>query len=201
MQSPVEGTILTVAQAAADAASATRPSGSGLLEVLEAARQRRGRRPGAHPGSAAGPEGGRRGRRRRCRARSCLFDALLHVADGRPLPACPDPSADGPIGPATPAAPSGDDGVGLRYEVMYLLEAPDESIPPFRELWAGLGRLHRRGRRRRCVELPHPHRRHRGRHRSRRGGGPPPPIRVSDLWEQVEEERWVREAAGPAVGD
>ncbi len=28
---------------------------------------------------------------------------------------------------------------GLRYEVMYLLEAPDETIPAFKEVWAGLG--------------------------------------------------------------
>ena len=59
----------------------------------------------------------------------------------------------------------------LRYEVMYLLEAPDESIPRLQGRVGRHRRLDRRGRRRRPLELPHPHRRHRrvdrGRHRHR----------------------------------
>jgi hypothetical protein len=83
----------------------------------------------------------------------------------------------------------------LRYEVMYLLEADDASIPPFREVWAGLGdsivvvggqglwncHIHTDdigGAIEAAVEAGRPRR-----------------IRVSDLWEQVEEERWVRDAA------
>ena len=56
-------------------------------------------------------------------------------------------------------------------------------------------RLDRGRRRRRHLELPHPHRRHR-RRRSRPPStiGRPRKIRVTDLLEQVEEERWVREA-------
>ena len=34
-----------------------------------------------------------------------------------------------------------DDGAvqSLRYEVMYLLEAPEDTIPAFKDVWAGLG--------------------------------------------------------------
>ena len=45
------------------------------------------------------------------------------------------------------------------------------------------------------MELPHSHQRHRRRGRSRSRRGTARRIRVTDLWEQVEEERWVREAA------
>jgi dihydroxyacetone kinase-like predicted kinase len=92
-------------------------------------------------------------------------------------------------------APAGGDPDGLRYEVMYLLEADDASIPPFREVWAGLGD---------SIVVVGGH----GLwnchiHTDDIGGaieaaveaGRPRQIRVSDLWEQVEEERWVRDAA------
>ena len=92
-------------------------------------------------------------------------------------------------------ARGGDDGAGLRYEVMYLLEAPDESIPPFREVWAGLGDS--------IVVVGgdgmwncHIHTDDIGAAiEAALEAGRPRQIRVSDLWEQVEEERWVREAA------
>ena len=137
VQHPVEGTILTVARAAAEAAAAT-PEGAGLVEMLDTARQ------GADEALARTPEllpvlrtagvvdaGGS--------GFLLLLDAFLHVAAGRPLPeAAP---ATGPNGTPRPAGgrPWSDALTGLRYEVMYLLEAPDESIPPFREVWAGLG--------------------------------------------------------------
>src|SRR5690606_29955898 len=63
-----------------------------------------------------------------------LLDALLHVIDGRPLPEA---------APGDGGVRSDDhdhDGVSdLRYEVMYLLEAPDEAIPGFKDVWAGIG--------------------------------------------------------------
>ena len=133
-----------------------------------------------------------------------LLDALLHVADGRPLPDSPDlrSAVPGPTGLGWPAPVAGPAGrtllAGLRYEVMYLLEAPDESIPPFREVWAGLGDS--------IVVVGgdglwncHIHTDDIGAAiEAALEAGRPRRIRVSDLWEQVEEERWVREAAGTA---
>ncbi|MEZ5180032.1 MAG: hypothetical protein R2746_17590 [Acidimicrobiales bacterium] len=82
----------------------------------------------------------------------------------------------------------------LRYEVMYLLEAPDEAIPAFKEVWAGIGdsivvvggdglfncHIHTDdigASIEAAIEI-----------------GRPTKIRVTDLLDEVEEERWVREA-------
>ncbi len=117
--------------------------------------------------------------------------------------AAPDLSAlNGRLSRRPAAEGRGDDGeddsVGdLRYEVMYLLDAPDDSIAAFKDVWAGIGdsivvvggdglwncHIHtddigaaiEAGARRRAA----------------------PRIRVTDLDEQVEEERWVREASAP----
>ena len=190
VQNPVEGTILTVTRAAANAATAL-PAGAGLVPVLEAARH------GSRDALADTPEllpvlkaagvvdaGGT--------GLVLLFDALLHVVDGRPLPAGGDVSTAVPDCRADPG--QADDAAGLRYEVMYLLEAPDESIAPFREVWTGLGDS--------IVVVGggglwncHIHTDDIG--AAIEAGveaGRPRQIRVSDLWEQVEEERWVREA-------
>ena len=140
-----------------------------------------------------------------------LLDAFLLVLDGRPLP---EPSGvDGPdlsyLDAASASATEGHNGAAggehdigdLRYEVMYLLSAPDDSIEAFKEVWAGVGdsivvvggdgiwncHIHTNdigtaieaG-----VDAGRPHR-----------------IRVTDLDEQVEEERWVRESVGaPGAG-
>jgi DAK2 domain fusion protein YloV len=190
VQNPVEGTILTVTRAAADAATGL-PAGAGLVPVLEAARH------GARDALANTPEllpvlkaagvvdaGGA--------GLVLLFDALLHVVDGRPLPAGDDQPAAAPDCGSGPRPADGP--AGLRYEVMYLLEAPDESIAPFREVWAGLGDsivvVGGRG-----LWNCHIHTDDIG--AAIEAGveaGRPRQIRVSDLWEQVEEERWVREA-------
>jgi len=83
---------------------------------------------------------------------------------------------------------------GCRFEVMYLLEAPDSSIEAFRDVWAGLGES--------IVVVGgdglwscHIHTDDIG--PAIEAGldvGRPRQIRVTDLAEQVEEERWVREA-------
>ncbi len=196
VENPVEGTILTVARAAADGA-ATPAAGADLVTVLEAARQ------GAVSALARTPEllpvlktagvvdaGGA--------GFVLLLDALLHVSAGRPLPATTEGSGDAGASARLPShggGPSPDPG-GLRYEVMYLLEAPDESLPPFREVWAGLGDS--------IVVVGgeglwncHIHTDDIGAAiEAALEAGRPRRIRVSDLWEQVEEERWVREAAG-----
>jgi dihydroxyacetone kinase-like predicted kinase len=107
----------------------------------------------------------------------------------------------GPVGPDRSIAGSPEEAgpaaaAGPRYEVMYLLEAPDESLEPFREVWAGLGDS--------IVVVGgqglwncHIHTDDIGAAiEAALEAGRPRRIRVSDLWEQVEEERWVREAAG-----
>jgi hypothetical protein len=87
------------------------------------------------------------------------------------------------------------DEVGdLRYEVMYLLEAPDEAIPAFKDVWAGIGDS--------IVVVGgdglwncHIHTDDVGAAiEAALDCGRPRNIRVTDLREQVEEERWVREA-------
>jgi DAK2 domain fusion protein YloV len=206
VQHPVEGTILTVARAAAAGALGV-AEGADLVAVLEAADQ------GARTALARTPEllpvlktagvvdaGGA--------GFVLLLDALLHVAAGRPLSAPGEQS--GPVVPDLLArsSPAGNErpaderpeATGPRYEVMYLLEAPDESLPPFREVWAGLGDS--------IVVVGGQGLWNCHIHTDDIGGaieaaleaGRPRRIRVSDLWEQVEEERWVREASGSGIG-
>ena len=64
-----------------------------------------------------------------------LIDAFLEVVDGRPIP---EPElVDTPARVAKHLA--GDDVSTLRYEVMYLLDADDDTMPAFREAWASIG--------------------------------------------------------------
>ena len=87
----------------------------------------------------------------------------------------------------------------LRYEVMYFLEAPDESIPAFKDVWAGIGDS--------IVVVGgdgiwncHIHTDDIGAAiEAAIDCGRPCKIRVTDLMEQVEEERWVREADADAI--
>jgi fatty acid kinase len=196
VQAPVEGTILTVIRGAADAATAEAGGeDADLVAVLEAARR------GANESLARTPDllpvlktagvvdaGGA--------GLALLLDAFLHVADGRPVPAAP-PVTEGPGAPGSPDH----EAAGPRYEVMYLLEAPDDLIPAFREVWAGIGDS--------IVVVGggglwncHVHTDDIGAAvEAALEAGRPRQIRVSDLWEQVEEERWVREAAAEVEPD
>ena len=194
---PVEGTILTVVRAAAEGATEAAGSGKSLVDVLDAARR------GAADALERTPQllevlrqagvvdaGG---------AGLVLFlDALLHVAAGRELPEPEVTTAPGAVEAGAHAAGEGDTGTGPRYEVMYLLEAPDEAVPAFKEAWAPLGdsivvvggdgmwncHIHTDdiGA---AVEAALDH-------------GRPRHIRVTDLHEQVGEERWVLEAGDRA---
>jgi uncharacterized protein len=199
VQNPVEGTILTVARGAAEAA-AVHGTGAGLIGVLEAARR------GADQALASTPDllpvlktagvvdsGGA--------GLLLLFDAFLHVADGRPLPDAPEVD---PVMTSTDLTghEPGEGGLdGLRYEVMYLLEAPDDLIPAFREVWAGVGES--------IVVVGgdgiwncHIHTDDIGASiEAALEAGRPRQIRVTDLFEQVEEERWVRDATGTVAGE
>ena len=145
---PVEGTILTVAEAAAQGARDAADAGKSLIDVVEASRSAAAdalaRTPELLPvlARAGVVDAGGAGY-------LLLLDALLTVVDGRPLPEPPDlpeePAgwAGGPSGMDQAVEAShgdaGSDIAGLRYEVMYLLEAPDDTIPVFKEVWAGLG--------------------------------------------------------------
>ncbi len=201
VQNPVEGTMLTVARAAGDGAGCVDPK-EGLVAVLEgasrAARAALERTPDQLPVlKAAGvvDSGGS--------GFVLLVDALLHVADGRPMPVPPgSPTRQAPTPQARAESPGGS-GVGdLRYEVMYLLEAPDELVPAFREVWSGIGDS--------IVVVGgdglwncHIHTDDIGAAiEAALEAGRPRRIRVTDLREEVEEEKWVRAAEGTeAAGD
>ncbi len=203
---PVEGTILTVGRGVADAATAE-VAGAGdaevsLLAVLEAAAA------GGAEALARTPEllavlaeagvvdaGGS--------GLLLLIDAALQVVDGRPMPEpgpVLEPAAVGPLAAVGSAAGGAAAGGGersiaeLRYEVMYLLDAPDAAIPTFREVWAGVGDS--------IVVVGgdglwncHIHTDDVGAAiEAALDAGRPRNIRVTDLLDQVAEERWVREA-------
>ncbi|MER3453008.1 MAG: hypothetical protein C4344_05000, partial [Acidimicrobiia bacterium] len=189
---PVEGTILTVAREAAEAARGAVASGErSLVAVLDAAnraaREALARTPELLPKLAeygvvdAGAAGF-----------NLLLDAALRVVDGRPVP---EPDTSGPArAPAGSADAEAHDVGDLRYEVMYLLEAPDGAIPAFKEVWAGIGDS--------IVVVGGDGLWNCHIHTDDIGAaieaaldiGRPRNIRVTDLREQVEEERWVREA-------
>ena len=194
---PVEGTILTVARAAGEGAQA---QGDGeLAVVLEGARAAAADALAHTPeqlpvlAQAGVVDAGGAGY-------LLLLDALLHVVDGRDLPAAPDTAALClPVGPDTlPWEPEDGQAAvegGLRYEVMYLLDAPDDTIPAFRDVWAGIGDS--------IVVVGgdglwncHIHTNDVGASiEAALDAGRPRNIRVTDLAEQVEEERWVREGS------
>jgi DAK2 domain fusion protein YloV len=209
---PVEGTILTVASAAADGAGQGSSAGAGLVGVVEGARGEAAdalaRTPDMLPAlkQAGVVDAGGAGF-------VLLLDAFLLVVDGRPLPqpsGAPGPDLSALNASWADGSPAGEAGDGehqvgdLRYEVMYLLAAPDDAIEAFKEVWAGIGdsivvvggdglwncHIHTNdigAAIEAAIECGRPQR-----------------IRVTDLDEQVEEERWVREhvgapGAGPAV--
>ena len=197
---PVEGTILTVARGAAEAARSAADGGAALLAVAEAARDGAAealeRTPTLLPvlAQAGVVDAGGTGY-------VLLFDALLAVLDGRDMPEPPELPE---VAPGIPGVPGADGGTSeadaalarLRYEVMYLLEAPDETVPAFKEVWAGLGDS--------IVVVGgdglwncHIHTDEVGPAiEASLDAGRPRNIRVTDLLEEVEEERWVREGAG-----
>ncbi len=195
---PVEGTILTVADEVGRAARRRADDGGGLVEVLDGARtagtEALIRTPELLPvlAEAGVVDAGGAGF-------LLLVHAFLSVVAGRPLPTPPSvPATVGAAAPSTSRAETaggGHEAVGdLRYEVMYLLEAPDEAIGAFKDVWAGLGDS--------IVVVGGGGTWNCHIHTDDVGGaieaaldaGRPRQIRVTDLVEQVEEERWVREA-------
>lgn len=220
---PVEGTILTVARAAAEGASRAAGEGADLVDVLDAARQDAAIALEHTPemlealARAGVVDAGGSGY-------LLLLDAFLAVVDGRPLPEAPsdvapgsaayaalddslagqgDLGGPGPRGaePAGSSEPGSAAGEELRYEVMYLLDAPDETMPAFKEVWAGIGDS--------IVVVGGDGLWNCHIHTNDIGGaieaaldvGRPREIRVTDLEEQVEEMKWVRESSANLAGD
>ena len=69
-----------------------------------------------------------------------FLDALLQVVDGRPVPEAPEGEPEPTVGVGQAAPHGGDGGIeGPRYEVMYLLEAPDDKIDAFKATWMDIG--------------------------------------------------------------
>jgi DAK2 domain fusion protein YloV len=196
---PVEGTILTVvreaSEAAADAAAA---GGATLARVLEASLARGGAALQRTPElldvlrQAGVVDAGGTGF-------LLLLDAALCVVSARPLPEPADIA--GPVPAAAAAEHSAGTGIAdLRYEVMFLLEAGDEAVDAFREAWAGIGDS--------IVVVGgdalwncHIHTDDIGAAiEAGIDAGRPRQVRVTDLADEAEEERWVREAVPSASG-
>ncbi|HUR50095.1 MAG TPA: DAK2 domain-containing protein [Acidimicrobiales bacterium] len=198
---PVEGTILTVVREAAEAAAQSAEGGrAGLAEVVQSARDAAqkslDRTPELLPvlAQAGVVDAGGAGF-------LLLMDALLHVIDGRALPEPPDATSL-PAGSVTATPSDGHDSLNaahdsvsdLRYEVMFLLDAPDHAVPAFKEVWAGVGDS--------IVVVGGDRLWNCHIHTDDIGAaieaaleiGTPRRIQVTDLMEQVAEEKWVRDA-------
>ena len=203
---PVEGTILTVVRESAEAAAGVAGAGGALVDVLDAARTAGVSALDSTPEllpvlkQAGVVDAGGAGL-------LLLLDSMLAVTDGREVALAARVPAGAATGPARDShsalraeAHAEGDVSNLRYEVMYLLEAPDDAIPAFKEVWAGIGDS--------IVVVGgqglwncHIHTDDVGAAiESALDAGRPRRIRVTDLIDQVEEERWVREAAGD-LGD
>lgn len=199
---PVEGTILTVAREAAEAARARAGAGGTLLEVVEAAHR------GAESSLARTPQllavlaeagvvdaGG---------AGYVLFlEALREALGGDPVSAAEAHSGAEATDGAQALAAGGSDREPppvseLRYEVMFLLDAPDAAIDSFKQAWSEIGDS--------IVVVGgdglwncHIHSDDVGASiEAAIGVGRPHQIRVTDLAEQVAEEAWVRDAVARA---
>jgi hypothetical protein len=190
---PVEGTILSIARAAAVGARAHEGSMSELVRgAREAAREALAQTPEqlAVLKQAGVVDSGGTGL-------VLFFDALCFVVAGDELPIAPSPDS---IDVHVHEAPrSGTEPTDLRYEVMYLLDADDSKMHAFREVWSGIGDsiviVGGEG-----LYNCHIHTDDVGAAiEAALDAGRPRDIRVTDLAEQVIEERWVREASAGAL--
>ena len=186
----VEGTMLSIARAAAEGARAHRESLSALVRsARDRARTALAFTPEQLPvlKQAGVVDSGGTGL-------LLLYDALCKVVADDPLPVAPSAESISVHAPERSAghAPSIAD---LRYEVMYLLDADDDKMHAFREVWSGIGdsivivggdgiyncHIH-------TDDIG-------GAIEAALDAGRPRDIRVSDLTEQMIEERWVREGS------
>ncbi len=188
---PIEGTILSIARASAEGARAALGS---MTEVV------RGARDNATTALAYTPEqlpvlkqagvvdsGGT--------GLLLLMDAFCHVVAGDTLPIAPPVESIEVNVHEEVAFHAEGDISDLRYEVMYLLDADDSKMTAFREVWSGIGDS--------IVIVGgdglyncHIHTDDIGASiEAALDAGRPREIRVTDLNEQVIEERWVREGS------
>ena len=133
---PVEGTILTVVRETAEATEKAVSEEHALLQVAEIAREAAKRSLDSTPellpvlARAGVVDAGGSGF-------LLMLDSLLHIIDDRlmPEPEVVTVSADSLI------LDTHDDmsNSGTRYEVMYFLEAPDDSMPDFKKAWSEIG--------------------------------------------------------------
>ena len=134
---PVEGTILTVVREAAESGVAA--DQSSLLSVMDASRTGAAaaleRTPSLLPvlAEAGVVDSGGTGL-------LLFFDAALQVMDGReiPAPTMPDGASIPSMQSDRPDDHDHDALADLRYEVMFLLDAPDESIEAFDTVLASI---------------------------------------------------------------
>ncbi len=210
---PIEGTILTVVRLSADAAKESADAGGSLAEVIRAAREA-GRIALANTPEqlpvlkeAGVVDAGGAGF-------LLLLDSALHVVDGAPLPEAEEDDGSGGAVAAAFAGPAhrtgmlkvgGADDVDVadqRYEVMYFMDLDDDRIDDFKAAWGAIGdsivvvggdgiwncHVHTNdiGA---AIEVPLDL------------GGRPKQIRVTDLFEEVDEEHIKREAAMGGAGD
>ncbi len=183
---PVEGTILTIARAAARAAAGHEDDLAALVRAArDDATEALAHTPEQLPALAqagvvdAGGSG-----------LVLLFDALCHEVAGDALPEAPPLESV----PTHVHEAVGTGHVGPTYEVMFLLEGDDARLPAFREVWTGLGES--------IVIVGGQGLYNCHIHTDDIGGaieasldvGRPREIRVTNLSDQVLEERWVREA-------
>jgi DAK2 domain fusion protein YloV len=184
---PVEGTILSVARAAAQGAQDASTLESVVHGARDAAKVALAKTPDqlAVLKQAGVVDSGGTGL-------VLWFDALCHVVAGDPLPPTPDIESINAL-PELHQSVEGDVG-DLRYEVMFLLDADDAKMPVFRSAWETLGDS--------IVVVGgeglyncHIHTNNVGASiEVALDAGRPRQIRVTDLAERVIEERWVREA-------
>ncbi len=199
---PIEGTILTVCRESADGATAAADAGGSLVDVVRAARAAGKLALDNTPEQlqvlkdAGVVDAGGAGF-------LLLLDSLLYVVDGEPLPTPdPDDGAAGAVGAAFDLvahrhadAPGELDVSEQRYEVMYFLDLADEHIRDFKERWGEIGDS--------IVVVGGDGLWNCHVHTNAIGsaievaldlGGRPKSIRVSDLFEEVDEEHDKREA-------
>jgi DAK2 domain fusion protein YloV len=185
---PVEGTILSIARAGAEGAEAHHESllslARGARDAAKIALEKTPEQLSVLKQAGVVDSGGA--------GLVLFFDALCHVVGGDELPVAPPVDS---VEVHVREEPRGEHALSeLRYEVMYLLEADDSKMHAFREVWAGLGDS--------IVIVGgdglyncHIHTDDVGATiEASFDAGRPRDIRVTDLSEQVVEERWVREA-------
>jgi DAK2 domain fusion protein YloV len=206
---PIEGTILTVVRESADAAMAAAEGGASLLGVARAAHSAGqvslDNTPELLPvlKDAGVVDAGGAGY-------LLLLDALLNVVDGVPLPEAEEDDGSGGAVAAAFDIPSAQSRSGIRtvggadevdvadqrYEVMYFMDLDDPQIDAFKQGWGAIGDS--------IVVVGgdgiwncHVHTNDIGAaiEVALDLGGRPKGIRVSDLFEEVDDEHAKREAA------